>query len=137
MDETPTARAMATLPWSTDLRSLTAEAATCDDGAACSFVINSDIPIAARAGYAALVVAYTRDGEPVTIFDDGSALLLVRDGGLISGRVAAERILAQMTKLGLAATLRVGVVSIDHQPDSLARRARAAAESAAPGSVAS
>ncbi len=126
---------MATLPWSTDLRSLLAEAANCDQGAACLFAIEDGIPEAARAGYAALVIAYARDGEPVTIFDDGAALLLIKNGGVASARIAGERIMSEMHRLGLQSTLRAAVIGVDGQPDTLADRVREVVKGGSPGTV--
>ena len=134
MDDAP--RSLASLPWSMDLNELLTEAATNRESAACLFTIESHIPADARKGYSALVIAYTRDGEPVTIFDDGAALLLVKSGGIDAARAAAGRVISQMHRLGLERTLRAGVVAIDNAPQTVVSRARDVVATAQPGAVA-
>ncbi|MBV8196141.1 MAG: hypothetical protein JOY80_11520 [Candidatus Dormibacteraeota bacterium] len=104
-------------------------------GACCAFVIDVSIPQSARSGYAALVIAYARADEPVCIQPDGSAILLVRDGGADAGRVVARRILDQMRRLALDQTLHAAVVPIAADPATAMSDARAAAEAAAPGTI--
>ena len=106
-----------------------------EGGACCMFVIDESIPKSARSGYAALVIAYARADEPVCILVDGSAALLVREGGVASGRVVAQRILDQMRRLSLDQTLRAGVVPIGDDPAAAIAAARSAAESADAGTI--
>lgn len=125
------------LPWAVGHdRFLAAAGAVTGDGACCMFVIDESIPASARSGYAALVIAYARANEPVTILQGGAAALLIRSGGIKSGEIAANRLLKQMSKLGLQDTLRAGVAPLVESVDSAIDCARALAVAAAPGAVA-
>ncbi len=125
------------LPWAVGHdRFLAAAAAVTGEGACCLFVIDEAIPASARSGYAALVIAYARANEPVTILEGGAAALLIRDGGVKSGRVAARRLLQQMSRLGLQQTLRAGVAPLVDGVDPALARARELAGTAAAGEVA-
>ena len=104
-------------------------------GACCTFLIDDSIPEAARSGYAALVIAYARADEPVCIEDDGTAILLVREGGVTAGKVVATRILDQMRRLSLDGTLRAGVVPLRADAAAVIRESRSAASAANAGSV--
>ena len=62
--------AISQLPWAVAHdRFLKAAAAVTAEGACCLFVIDEAIPASARSGYAALVIAYARANEPVTILE--------------------------------------------------------------------
>lgn len=111
------------LPWATDLDSLLASANDHPDASCCLFTVESVIPLEARAGFAALVLAYGRDGEPVAILDDGTALVLVTSGGLDAAKVVATRVLDQMARLGLSTTLRAAVAPVAGDPSTLLARA--------------
>lgn len=125
------------LPWAVGHdRFLAAAQAVTGEGACCLFVIDELIPSSARAGYAALVIAYARANEPVTILEGGAAALLIRDGGVSSGQVAAQRLLTQMSKLGLRETLRAGVSPLGGAVDDALAAARALAAGAPAGEVA-
>ncbi len=125
------------LPWAVGHdRFLAAAQAVTGEGACCLFVIDESIPSSARAGYAALVIAYARANEPVTILEGGAAALLIRDGGVSSGQVAAQRLLTQMSKLGLRETLRAGVSPLGGAVDDALAAARALAAGAPAGEVA-
>lgn len=126
----------ALIPWSTDVADLLDRAATTPGGACCLFVISRAIPNEARSGYATLVMAYTRESEPIAVLDDGSAVLLVVEGGADGGATVGERVLAQLEKLGLRATVRAGVVPTTMPADVIIERAREAALAAQPGEVA-
>ena len=66
------------LPWAVGHdRFLAAAEAITGEGACCLFVIDEAIPASARSGYAALVIAYARANEPVTILEGGAAALLI------------------------------------------------------------
>lgn len=125
------------LPWAVghDRFLASAEAVT-GEGACCLFLIDEAIPASARSGYAALVIAYARANEPVTILEGGAAALLIRDGGVASGAVAAQRLLKQMGRLGLQETLRAGVTPLRNGIDEAIGGARALASAAPPGEVA-
>jgi hypothetical protein len=124
------------LPWAVGHdRFLAAAAAVTGDGACCLFVIDEAIPASARSGYAALVIAYARANEPVTILEGGAAALLIRDGGVASGQVAARRLLGQMSRLGLQNTLRAGVAPLADGVDDAIAKARALAGAASAGEV--
>ncbi len=125
------------LPWAVGHdRFLAAAGAVTGEGACCLFLIDESIPASARSGYAALVIAYARANEPVTILEGGAAALLIREGGVSSGQVAARRLLKQMHKLGLQETLRAGVAPLrDGVADALVQ-ARALAVGAPAGEVA-
>lgn len=125
------------LPWAVGHdRFHSAAAAVLGEGACCLFVIDESIPPSARSGYAALVIAYARANEPVTILEDGAAALLIRDGGVSSGQVAARRLLKQMSRLGLQETLRAGVAPLTAGVDAAIANARDLATSAPAGEVA-
>lgn len=106
------------------------------DGACCAFVIDASIPTSARSGYAALVIAYARADEPVCILDDGSAILLVREGGPTAGHVVAHRIIEQMRRLALDQTIRAGVAPLGDDAQAAMAQARDAAAAAEAGTVA-
>jgi hypothetical protein len=125
------------LPWAIGHdRFVAAAEAVTGDGACCLFVIDETIPASARSGYAALVIAYARANEPVTILEGGAAALLIRDGGVASGVVAAKRLLKQMSKLGLQQTLRAGVAPLSGAVDGAIEAARDLAASGDAGEVA-
>jgi predicted ABC-type transport system involved in lysophospholipase L1 biosynthesis ATPase subunit len=125
------------LPWAVGHdRFLSAAAAVTGEGACCLFVIDESIPSSARPGYAALVIAYARASEPVTILEGGAAALLIREGGVSAAQVAARRLLNQMSKLGLQATLRAGVAPLTGGVDDAIATARALATGASAGEVA-
>ncbi|MBJ7593884.1 MAG: hypothetical protein JF886_03320 [Candidatus Dormibacteraeota bacterium] len=125
------------LPWAVGHdRFLAAAGAVTGEGACCLFVIDESIPATARSGYAALVIAYARANEPVTILEGGAAALLIREGGVASGQVAARRLLQQMSRLGLQDTLRAGVAPLGGGVDAALARARELAVGASAGEVA-
>ncbi len=125
------------LPWAIGHdRFVAAAAAVTGGGACCLFVIDEAIPANARSGYAALVIAYARADEPVTILEGGAAALLIRDGGVASGVVAAKRLLNLMSKLGLQQTLRAGVSSLNGGVEEAMAGARELAVGAGAGEVA-
>lgn len=125
------------LPWAIGHdRFVAAARAVTGDGACCLFVIDEAIPASARSGYAALVIAYARANEPVTILEGGAAALLIRDGGVGSGVVAAKRLLKQMSKLGLQHTLRAGVSSLGDGVEGAMATAKKLAAGAGAGEVA-
>lgn len=129
--------ALGQLPWAvthSEFARAAAEAAA--DAACCVFVIDGSIPQQARAGYAALVIAYARAEEPVLILEDGAAALLVRAGGTAAGEVVARRVLTEMRRLALERTIRAGVVPMAPVCDDALSAARGAAERAEPGSIA-
>jgi hypothetical protein len=127
---------MSLLPWQVTMAEFTQKAAEVSAvGACCAFVVDPSIPQAARGGYASLVMAYSRADEPVCVLDDGAALVLVRDGGIASGKALAERVLAQMRRLALELTLTAGVALIGGDPAAAVTAARAAATSVAPGQI--
>lgn len=129
-------RPISQLPWQVSREEFIAAAAEVGkSGACCMFVIDPAIPQSARSGYAALVIAYARANEPVCIFGDGSAALLIREGGLDSAQVVARRILDQMAKLSLEDTLRAGIALVGDEPNAALESSRAAAESGGPGSI--
>jgi hypothetical protein len=125
------------LPWAVGHdRFLSAAAAVTGEGACCLFVIDQSIPASARSGYAALVIAYARANEPVTILEGGAAALLIREGGVSAGQVAARRLLRQMSRLGLQETLRAGVSPLTGGVELALETARSLAAGAAAGEVA-
>ena len=127
---------MSLLPWQVTLAEFTQKAAGVGaDGACCAFVVDPSIPQVARGGYASLVMAYSRADEPVCVLDDGAALVLVRDGGIASGKSLAERVFVQMRRLALDLTLTAGVALIGDNPAEAVTAARAAATSVAPGQI--
>jgi len=107
-----------------------------DDAALCVFSPADSVDPADRRGYAALVIAYTRFEEPVAILEDGSCVLLVREGGTSSATACARRILGQAARMGLASRLRVGVAAILDGAGQALQAARAQAASGEPGEVA-
>lgn len=129
-------RTISILPWQVSLAEFTEKAAEVrEDGACCAFVVDPSIPRAARGGYAALVMAYSRADEPVCVLDDGAALVLVREGGIASGKALAERVLVQMRRLALDLTLTAGVALIGDDPSQSVSEARAAATSVPAGQI--
>ena len=127
-------RTLSLLPWQVTLTEFTQQAGGAgSDAACCAFVVDPSIPQSARGGYASLVMAYSRADEPVCVLDDGAALVLVREGGIASGRALAERVLGQMRRLALDRTLTAGVALIGHDPSQAMVAARAAAASVSPG----
>jgi hypothetical protein len=126
------------LPWAVSRQEFSREALEAgDDAACCVFVIDESIPVKARTGYSALVMAYARSAEPVTILGGGGAALLIRDGGTDSARIAARRVIDQARKLGLEYTLRAGVALVGGDTDGAIGRARHAATEGAAGEVGS
>ncbi len=127
---------MSQLPWAVGRDRFVADAgAVTGEGACCLFLIDSAIPASARAGYAALVIAYARSNEPVTILEGGAAAILIRDGGVASGAIAARRLLKQMARLGLQETLRAGVSTLENGIHDAINSARELAASAPAGEV--
>jgi len=127
---------MSLLPWQVTLAEFTQKAGEVGaDGACCAFVVDPSIPQAARGGYASLVMAYSRADEPVCVLDDGTALVLVKDGGIASGKALAERVLAQMRRLALELTLTAGVAMIGDDASAGVDAARAAAVAVQPGQI--
>jgi hypothetical protein len=125
------------LPWAVGHdRFLAAAKAITGEGACCLFVIDETIPASARSGYAALVIAYARANETVTILEGGAAALLIGDGGVKSGQVAARRLLKLMSRLGLQDTLRAGVAPLSDGVDEALAAARVLADGAPAGQVA-
>ena len=129
-------RTMSLLPWQVTLTEFTRNAGEVgNDGACCAFVVDPSIPQSARGGYASLVMAYSRADEPVCVLDDGAALVLVREGGIASGKALAERVLGQMRRLALDTTLTAGVAPIGDDPSQAVTAARSAAASVSPGQI--
>jgi hypothetical protein len=129
-------RTLSLLPWQVSLAEFTRSAIEVGpDGACCVFVVDPSIPSAARSGYASLVMAYSRADEPVSVLQDGAALVLVREGGTASGHALAHRVLGQMRKLGLDLTLTAGVALFRDDPRRAISAARAAAESVPAGQI--
>jgi hypothetical protein len=129
-------RTISILPWQVSLAEFTEKAGEVkEDGACCAFVVDPSIPQAARGGYASLVMAYSRNDEPVCVLGDGAALVLVRDGGIASGKALAERVLVQMRRLALDLTLTAGVALIGEDPGESVNEARAAATSVPAGQI--
>lgn len=127
---------MSLLPWQVTLDEFNRSAADITEGGACCvFVIDDAIPASARSGYAALVIAYAREDEPVCILDDGTAALLVRTGGVDSAEIVARRVLEQMRRLALDKTLRAGVSVFDADVTRALGQATEQAKAAAPGEV--
>jgi hypothetical protein len=127
---------MSLLPWQVTLDEFNRAAAEVTEGGACCvFVIDDTIPANARSGYAALVIAYAREDEPVCILGDGTAALLVRTGGVASGEVVARRVLEQMRRLALERTLRAGVSVLGADPAGSLDEATKRAKAAPPGEV--
>jgi hypothetical protein len=129
-------RTLSLMPWQVTLAEFTKSAEEVGpDGACCVFVVDPSIPAAARAGYASLVMAYSRADEPVCILEDGAAIVLVRDGGNASANALAQRVLGQMRKLALDLTLTAGVAVLGTDPGGAVAAARTAAESVPAGQV--
>ena len=125
------------LPWAVGPeRFIAAGRRITGDGACCLFLIDESIPASARPGYAALVIAYARANEPVTILAGGAAAILIADGGVTAADAVARRLINQMGKLGLAETLRAGVAGLGDGVEPALDRARALAAGAAAGEVA-
>jgi hypothetical protein len=121
------------LHWSSKLEDLLVRANETPQGALCVFAVDEQIPQTARVGYAALVMAYTRESEPVALLEDGSAVLLTIDGGETGARAVANRVFAQLEKLGLRPTVRAGVATLTGAPRQILERSQAAAAGAAAG----
>ncbi len=129
-------RTLSLLPWQVTLAEFIQKAGEVkEDGACCAFIVDPSIPQAARGGYASLVMAYSRADEPVCVLDGGAALVLVRDGGIASGKSLAERVFVQMRRLALDLTLTAGVALIGDDPSQAVTAARAAALSVPAGQV--
>ena len=127
----------AQLPSAVPLHDLLSAADQAGEHAAfCVFAPDESVEPGDRRGYAALVIAYSRFEEPVAILDDGSCLLLIRDGSTSAASAAARRILTQAGRLGLARKLRVGVAAILDGSDDALRSARAQAATSEPGEIA-
>jgi len=125
------------LPWAVSLAEFAAAARGLGTDGACSvFVVDAMIPATARPGYAALVMAYVRATEPVTVSRDGVAALLITSGGLHAATTASRRIIDEAGKLGLADTLRAGIALLDGDAVRAIGRAREAATTGAAGGVA-
>jgi hypothetical protein len=128
---------VAQLPSAVPLRDFVASATeAADDAAVCVFAPDDSVEPQDRRGYAALVIAYSRFEEPVTILDDGCTSLLIREGGLAAGVAACRRIVAQAARMGLESRLRVGVALIAHDPATALRSARSIAAKGLPGEIA-
>ena len=127
---------MSLLPWQVTLAEFNSAAAeVAEGGACCLFIIDDAIPSSARSGYAALVIAYAREDEPVCILGDGTTALLVRTGGVESGEIVARRVLDQMRRLALDKTLRAGVSVLEADPARALATATEQAKAAPPGDV--
>lgn len=126
----------AQLPSAVSLDELLTSALPHTDGQACCVFAADGVDLAARRGYAALVLAYARRDEPVAVLEDGAAVLLVRDGGVPAASVVARRVLAQAARVGLDAELQVGLAPLGTDPAGGLRSARAAARRAGPGGIA-
>ena len=125
------------LPWAVGPEKfIAAGRAISGDGACCLFLIDESIPAPARPGYAALVIAYARANEPVTILEGGAAAILIADGGVRAATAVATRLINQMSKLGLAETLRAGVAGLGEGVEPALDLARSRAAAAAAGEVA-
>jgi len=128
---------VAQLPSAVPLRDFLAAAAeAADDAAVCIFAPDDSVEPQDRRGYAALVIAYSRFEEPVTILDDGCTALLIRDGGLAAGSAACRRIVSQAARMGLESRLRVGMALVDHDAAAALRNARRSASRGVPGEIA-
>lgn len=127
-------RLFSQMPWSATRNEFEAAAREVGPGGACCvFAIDAGIPAQARPGYAALIIAYARAEEPVTIFEDGSAALLIKEGGVDAGKAAAARVIGQLRRLNLETTLRAGVAALGDDAAATIREARAAADGAPAG----
>jgi hypothetical protein len=128
---------VAQLPSAVPMRDFVAAAnEAASDAAVCVFVPDDTVEPQDRRGYAALVIAYSRFEEPVTILDDGCTALLIRDGGLLAGAAACRRILNQAARMGLESRLRVGMALIAGDPATALRSARSNAAKGEPGAIA-
>jgi hypothetical protein len=127
---------VAQLPSAVPLRDFLANAGESGpDAAICVFAPDDAVEPNDRRGYAALVIAYSRFEEPVTILDDGCTALLIREGGLDGAAAACRRILTQAGRMGLASQLRVGIAPVaDNAPAGL-RIARSNAAGNPPGEI--
>ncbi len=129
-------RTITQLPWQVTLDEFTRAAGEVTEGGACCvFVVDPSIPIKARGGYASLVMAYSRADEPVCVLDDGTAFVLVREGGATSADALAHRVMALMRKLALDVTLTAGVAALGPDPSQAMAAARSAAESVPAGQI--
>ncbi len=129
-------RIITQLPWQVTLDEFTRAAReVAEGGACCVFVVDPSIPTRARGGYASLVMAYSRADEPVCVLDDGTALVLVREGGTGSADALANRVMALMRKLALDVTLTAGVSALGADPSQALAAARAAAASVPAGQI--
>jgi hypothetical protein len=127
---------VAQLPSAVSIRDFMANAIESGpDAALCVFAPDDSVEPGDRRGYAALVIAYSRFEEPVTILDDGCTALLIREGGTAAGAAACRRILGQASRMGLESRLRVGIALIAGAPDFALRAARSAAASNPPGEI--
>ena len=107
-----------------------------EDAAVCVSAPDDSVEPQDRRGYAALVIAYSRFEEPVTILDDGCTALLIRDGGAHAGTAACQRIVAQAARMGLESRLRVGLALTGGDPATALRAARSNAARGVPGEIA-
>jgi hypothetical protein len=121
------------LHWSIKLDDLLTEADATPQGALSIYAVDEQIPQTARVGYAALVMAYTRENEPVALLEDGSAALLTIEGGITGASAVAARVLAQLDKLGLRQTVRAGVAAMTDSSHQALDRAKTAAAGAEAG----
>jgi hypothetical protein len=128
--------ALSHVPWSvTRPEFINTARDTGGEGACLVFLVADDIPATARAGYAQLIIAYARANEPVTIDRDGTAVLLITDGGVAAGRVVAERVFGLMRRISLESTVRAGVAPLGRDPEAAIAAARLRAQRAEPGGV--
>ena len=128
--------ALSHLPWSVTRAEFVNTARDTGDGGACLvFLVADDIPSAARAGYAQLIIAYARANEPVTIDPDGTSVLLITEGGVAAGRVVAERVFHLMRRISLETTIRAGVAALGGDPEAAIAIARRRAARAAASAV--
>jgi hypothetical protein len=126
----------AQLPAAVPVDDLVAEAVTIGAASACCVFAADGVAYAERRGYAALVVAYSRDGEPVAVLEDGAAVLLIRQGGVAAAATVAKRILGQAGRVGLDQEMRVGVAGLGEDPRAGIAAAREAARTVSPGRIA-
>ncbi len=108
---------------------------TMEGGAFCVFLIDNTVNEEAKGGCAALVIAYARAHEPVTILPDGAAVLLLKDGGAAAGHVVALRVLERAGRLHLKENLRVGIADIGSDPKADMEKAVKAAHRAKAGDI--
>ncbi|HXA30195.1 MAG TPA: hypothetical protein VN193_15770 [Candidatus Angelobacter sp.] len=128
---------VAQLPSAVPMRDFAGAASeAADDAAVCVFAPDDVVEPQDRRGYAALVIAYSRFEEPVTILDDGCTALLIRDGGLAAAAAACRRIVAQAARMGLESRLRVGLALVAGDPGMALRLARTNAAKGLPGEIA-